>query len=248
MEGEIAGLDKRHQEIVANKPAFDEENREKLDKIIQTSQNHYQMLTEHIAELKALLKADEERQKEVGEKKEAMERAKAEFERWDELSSDLGDDKGKTFLAIAQSYLLGEMLNNANGYLRQFNNRYELEAKPGTLTILARDQLQGDLTSVNTLSGGESFMVSLALALALASTSGRIFSVDTLFIDEGFGSLSGDYLEKVMETLNRLYEIGGRRVGIISHVEALKGSVTTHIQVEPDQGNTTASRVTVVCN
>ena len=248
MEGEIAGLDKRHQEIVANKPAFDEENREKLDEIIQTSQDHYQQLTEQIAELKAQLKADEEKQKEVGEKKEAMELAKAEFERWDELSSDLGDDKGKTFLAIAQSYLLGEMLNNANGYLRQFNNRYELEAKPGTLTILARDQLQGDLTSVNTLSGGESFMVSLALALALASTSGRIFSVDTLFIDEGFGSLSGDYLEKVMETLNRLYEIGGRRVGIISHVEALKGSVTTHIQVEPDQGNTTASRVTVVCN
>lgn len=248
MEGEITGLDKRHQEIVANKPTFDEENREKLDEIIQTSQDQHQQLTEQIAELKAQLKADEERQKEVGEKKEAMERAKAEFERWDELSSDLGDDKGKTFLAIAQSYLLGELLNNANGYLRQFNNRYELEAKPGTLTILARDQLQGDLTSVNTLSGGESFMVSLALALALASTSGRIFSVDTLFIDEGFGSLSGDYLEKVMETLNRLYEIGGRRVGIISHVEALKGSVTTHIQVEPDQGNTTASRVTVVCN
>lgn len=246
MEGEIAGLDKRHQDIVANKPAFDEENRERLDEIIQTSQNQFQQLTEQIAELKAQLKADEEKQKEVGERKKAMERAEAEFERWNILSKDLGDEKGKTFLAIAQSYLLGELLNNANGYLRQFNNRYELEAKPGTLVILARDQLQGDLTSVNTLSGGESFMVSLALALALASTSGRIFSVDTLFIDEGFGSLSEDYLEKVMETLNRLYEIGGRRVGIISHVEELKRSVTTHIQVEPDQGNTTASRVSVV--
>jgi exonuclease SbcC len=70
--------------------------------------------------------------------------------------------------------------------------------------------------------------------------------VDTLFIDEGFGSLSDDYLEKVMETLNRLYEIGGRRIGIISHVEALKKSVTTQIQVTRDQGNTTVSRVDVV--
>ena len=89
-------------------------------------------------------------------------------------------------------------------------------------------------------------MVSLALALALSSTTGKIFSVDTLFIDEGFGSLSGDYLEKVMDTLNRLYNMGGKRVGIISHVEALQGRVTTQIQVTRDQKNNTVSRVTVV--
>lgn len=246
MEGEIVSLNKRHQDIVACRPDFAEDNREILDNIIQTSQSRHQELTDLIAELKADIKTDEEKQKRVGEKNEAKEKAKAVFEQWDELSNDLGDDKGKNFLRIAQSYLLGELLNTANGYLRQFNNRYELEANPGSLVILARDQLQGDLTSVNTLSGGESFMVSLALALALSSTSGRIFSVDTLFIDEGFGSLSDDYLEKVMETLNRLYEIGGRRIGIISHVEALKKSVTTQIQVTRDQGNTTVSRVDVV--
>ena len=133
-----------------------------------------------------------------------------------------------------------------SGYLRQFNDRYELEANPGTLTILVRDLLQGDLTSVNTLSGGESFMVSLALALALASATGKMFSVDTLFIDEGFGSLSENCLGPVMETLNRLYEMGGRRVGIISHVELLKERVTTQIQVERDGLNNTVSRVKVV--
>ena len=120
-----------------------------------------------------------------------------------------------------------------------------MEANPGTLVILVRDLMQGDLTSVNTLSGGESFMVSLALALALSSTTGKMFSMDTLFIDEGFGSLSEDYLGKVMETLNRLYDIGGRRVGIISHVESLKDPITTHIQVERDGNNNTVSRITV---
>ncbi|MBQ1486721.1 MAG: exonuclease SbcC, partial [Muribaculaceae bacterium] len=168
------------------------------------------------------------------------------YRQWAEFSNILGSADGKTFRKIAQSYLLGELLNNANGYLRQFNDRYELEANPGTLTILVRDLLQGDLTSVNTLSGGESFMVSLALALALASATGKMFSVDTLFIDEGFGSLSENCLGPVMETLNRLYEMGGRRVGIISHVELLKERVTTQIQVERDGLNNTVSRVKVI--
>ena len=89
-------------------------------------------------------------------------------------------------------------------------------------------------------------MVSLALALALSSMSGRIFCMDTLFIDEGFGSLSPNYLDKVMETLNRLYDMGGRRVGIISHVEMLKDRITTQIQVARDPSNNTVSRVKVV--
>ena len=89
-------------------------------------------------------------------------------------------------------------------------------------------------------------MVSLALALALSSMSGKVFTVDTIFIDEGFGSLSAGYLDNVMETLNRLYELGGgRRVGIISHVEMLKERITTQIQVERDPKNNTVSRVKI---
>ena len=158
----------------------------------------------------------------------------------------LGSADGAKFRKIAQSYILGELLNSANGYLHYFNDRYELEASPGKLIILVRDLYQGDLTSVNTLSGGESFMVSLALALALSSTMGKIFTIDTIFIDEGFGSLSGNYLDNVIETLNRLYEMGGRRVGLISHVEALKERVTTQIQVYRDPKNNTVSRVSIV--
>ena len=181
------------------------------------------------------------------DKKAKLDLAEAEFHKWSQLNEWLGDAKGTKFQRIAQSYILGDLLASANQYLHYFNNRYELEAKPGTLIILARDLIQGDLTSVNTLSGGESFMVSLALALALASMSGRVFAVDTLFIDEGFGSLSPTYLDSVMDTLNRLYDMGGgRRVGIISHVEMLKERVTTQIQVTPDQHNSTVSRVTVV--
>ena len=199
-----------------------------------------------IAEHRAYLKNDENNRNTAGKKQEEFEAADAEYQQWKEFNAMLGDSNGSTFRKIAQSYILGELLASANGYLRQFNNRYSLEAKPGTLTILVRDQMQGDITTVNTLSGGEGFMVSLALALALSSTTGKMFSVDTLFIDEGFGSLSENYLDNVMETLNRLYDMGGKRVGIISHVELLKERVTTQIQVIRDPKNNTVSRVTVV--
>ena len=243
--GAIGELNKRQQELKSKKPDFNEENAERLEVMIAENEEKLNAVKSQFADLKAKLKTDEEYARLKGEKKEALEKAEAEYRQWAELNSRLGSADGKTFRKIAQSYILGELLHIANGYLRQFNDRYTLEAQPDAVVILVRDQLQGDLTSVNTLSGGESFMVSLALALALSSTTGKMFSMDTLFIDEGFGSLSDDYLRKVMETLNRLYDIGGRRVGIISHVEGLKEPITTHIQVERDGNNNTVSRITV---
>ena len=244
--GEIASLKHQQEEIAAKKPHFIEENREELARIFRESQTRIEQLANNIAEQRAQLKSDEDNRNNEGKKQIEFEAADAEYQQWKEFNSMLGDSNGAIFRKIAQSYILGELLASANGYLRQFNNRYSLEAKPGTLTILVRDQIQGDLTTVNTLSGGEGFMVSLALALALSSTTGKMFSVDTLFIDEGFGSLSENYLDNVMETLNRLYDMGGKRVGIISHVELLKERVTTQIQVIRDPKNNTVSRVMVV--
>lgn len=243
--GEIASLKSQQAEISGKKPDFTEQDRDELDKIYQNCQERIEQLTHLIAERMAALKADDENRKLAGQKQEAFEAADAEYQQWRTFNEMLGDSTGARFRKIAQSYILGELLACANDYLRHFNDRYTLEAKPGTLTILVRDQLQSDLTTVNTLSGGEGFMVSLALALALSSTTGKMFSVDTLFIDEGFGSLSHNYIHKVMETLNRLYDMGGKRVGIISHVEQLKESVTAKIEVARDKKNTTVSRVTV---
>jgi hypothetical protein len=91
----------------------------------------------------------------MGEKQKLLEQAEAIYRQWAEFSNLLGSADGKTLRKIAQSYLLGELLGSANGYLRQFNDRYELESNPGTLTILVRDLLQGDRTAVTTLSGGD---------------------------------------------------------------------------------------------
>ena len=246
MQGEVQALKTFQDEIMAKKPDFIEENTERLADIIQATDKRIKVLNDEIASRTARLKNDEDNARLSGEKQQLLQQAEAVYRQWAEFSNMLGSADGRTLRKIAQSYLLGELLGSANGYLRQFNDRYELETNPGTLTILVRDLLQGDRTAVTTLSGGESFMVSLALALALSSMSGKVFNVDTIFIDEGFGSLSAGYLDNVMETLNRLYDMGGRRVGIISHVEMLKERITTQIQVEHDPKDNTASRVKVV--
>ncbi len=246
MQGELQAMKALQGEIAARKPQFTEENPERLADMIQAAGKRIEELNEEVSNRTARLKANEENVRLMGEKQQLLEQAEAIYRQWADFSNKLGSADGKTLRKIAQSYLLGELLGSANGYLRQFNDRYELESYPGTLTILVRDLLQGDRTAVTTLSGGESFMVSLALALALSSMSGKVFNVDTIFIDEGFGSLSAGYLDNVMETLNRLYDMGGRRVGIISHVEMLKERITTQIQVARDPKDNTASRVTVI--
>ena len=245
IQGAIKTLTLQLNELNGKKPDFNEQNVERLEAFITEQEGAANVLTTQIAEKKARLNEDERNAALVKDKKIALEQAEKECKRWEQLNVMLGNADGTKFRNIAQSYILGDLLESANGYLRQFNNRYELEANPGSLVILVRDLIQGDLTSATTLSGGESFMVSLALALALSSMSGKIFSVDTLFIDEGFGSLSPAYLDNVMETLNRLYDMGGRRVGIISHVEMLKERVATQIKVFRSPDNNTVSLVEV---
>ena len=172
-------------------------------------------------------------------------RCKTEADRWNRLNSLIGDQTGKRFRNIAMSYVLGDLIRSANYYMATLSpGRYRLAVSSGTFTIMAEDGYDGfRARPANGLSGGESFLVSLALALALCDV-GEGIAVDTLFIDEGFGTLSGDPLQNAIQTLRNLHKLNGRHVGIISHVEDLKQSVGVQIHVEP-QGNSSCSTVTV---
>lgn len=111
-------------------------------------------------------------------------------------------------------------------------DRYRLTVKPGSFIVSIEDAYQGYATrATSTISGGESFIVSLALALALSDIGDRVSS-NTIFIDEGFGTLSGEYLHKAIETLRKLRSGTGRHVGIISHVEELREKIPVQIVVE----------------
>lgn len=128
--------------------------------------------------------------------------------------------------------------------MRNLSDRYQLKVVPGTFVITIEDAYQGYTSrSTTTISGGESFLVSLSLALALSDIGSRL-AVDTLFIDEGFGTLSGEPLRKAVDTLRSLHAVSGRHVGIISHVEELRERIPVQIRLHRDV-NASSSIVTV---
>lgn len=195
------------------------------------------------AEEKLTHNADAE--KEHLQKLEQLGKLTEEKNNWQLLNDAFGTADGKKFRNIAQSYVLRALLSKANYYLRMLSNRYELDCEDGSLTINVIDSHQDNaIRNVGLLSGGESFIVSLALALGLSAISKDQIQVDTLFIDEGFGTLDADTLETVINTLDRLHSIGGRRIGIISHVAELKERIPTQIRLK--RSGPSSSRIEIV--
>ena len=191
------------------------------------------------------LKTDEENKKSRGKLIEEVEKRSAEYQKWSRMNQLIGDATGNKFRKIAQSYVLTSLIHSANSYMKTLTDRYALKVDPGTFVISLEDAYQGYVSrAASTISGGESFLVSLSLALAL-SDIGQQLAVDTLFIDEGFGTLSGEPLQNAINTLRSLHNKSGRHVGIISHVEELQERIPVQIQVI-QEGNNSKSKVEVV--
>ncbi|HJV01633.1 MAG TPA: AAA family ATPase [Burkholderiaceae bacterium] len=169
-----------------------------------------------------------------------IERQEAIEQRWARMNELIGSADGKKFRNYAQQFTLEVLLGYANAHLKQLARRYQLErivnpANP-SLGLLVRDQdMGGEMRSVHSLSGGESFLVSLALALGLASLSSNRVRVESLFIDEGFGSLDAETLRVAMDALDGLQSMG-RKVGVISHVQEMTDRIATRILVQPSAG------------
>jgi exonuclease SbcC len=151
---------------------------------------------------------------------------------WAQLNDLIGSADGKKFRNYAQQFTLDVLLGYANQHLAELSRRYRLARIKDTLALMVVDQDMGDeQRSVHSLSGGESFLVSLALALGLASLSSNQVRVESLFIDEGFGSLDPETLSVAMDALDGLQALG-RKVGVISHVQEMTERISCKIQVE----------------
>ena len=162
---------------------------------------------------------------------------------WDQLNELIGSADGKKFRNFAQQLTLDILLGYANRHLETLSRRYRLQRIGDSLGLLVIDRDMGDeLRSVHSLSGGESFLVSLALALGLASLSSHRVNVESLFIDEGFGSLDADALSVAMAALDSL-QAQGRQVGVISHVAEMTERIGTRIEVVRLAGGQSRVRV-----
>lgn len=150
---------------------------------------------------------------------------------WSKLNELYGSATGSKFKEIAQGYTLDALLSYANIHLKELTGRYELQKIDGSLGLQVADlDMLGEVRAVHSLSGGESFLISLALALGLSSLSSSKMKIESLFIDEGFGSLDIDTLRTAMDALERL-QTTGRKIGVISHVAEMAERVGVQIKV-----------------
>ena len=150
-------------------------------------------------------------------------------ERWAKLNKLIGSADGAK--VIAQSYTLNLLLLHANKHLSYLSKRYKLQQVPDTLALQVIDcDMCDEIRTVYSLSGGESFLISLALALGLSSLSSNNLKVESLFIDEGFGSLDSESLDLAMEALEQL-QMQGRKIGVISHVQEMSERISVQVQV-----------------
>ncbi|WP_315247891.1 AAA family ATPase [Pseudomonas fragi] len=188
------------------------------------------------AELRAQQSEDQRRQQANQALSQRISQAYDQWQRWARLSELIGSGTGDKFRKIAQAYNLDLLVHHANAQLRQLVRRYRLKRGGSMLGLLVMDTEMGDeLRSVHSLSGGETFLVSLALALGLASMASSTLKIESLFIDEGFGSLDPESLQLAMDALDGL-QAQGRKVGVISHVQEMHERIPVQIQVQR-QGN-----------
>ena len=229
--------DRRGRLAAEQADSITEESPETLRRRLDEHEESLKELREIIAELRHGLRRNADAGERLREKRSAVEGQKNEYRKWDQLHGLIGSADGGKYRGFAQGITFETMVGRANLQLRRMTDRYLLvrdETEPLMLNVIDNYQA-GEIRSTRNLSGGESFIVSLALALGLSRMSSRNVRIDSLFLDEGFGTLDEDALDTALDTLGGLRQ-EGKLIGVISHVAALKQRIGTQIEVTPLSG------------
>lgn len=208
------------------------EDRETLVQQQQLIQNELQRLIEAIGAMSQQLKDNEEKKGSQQAQRQAIAQQKETLQVWRQLNELIGSSSGKKYRTFAQGLTFDIMVTHANAQLHKMSDRYLLardDNNPLELNVIDNYQ-GGEIRSTKNLSGGEGFIISLALALGLSQMASHNIRVDSLFLDEGFGTLDEESLDIALDTLTSLQQ-EGKLIGVISHVQALKERILTQIQV-----------------
>ena len=207
---------------------------EKLQIDKEQKENIYNELNRSIGDVQRQLQTDKDNKKKAKNQLDTIELKQKELNTFTKLNELIGSADGAKFSKFAQGITLDQLIYLANSHLQHLSKRYFIirqKDEKNLLEIEIVDRYQGDeVRPAATLSGGESFLVSLALALGLSELASQKISIDSLFLDEGFGTLDTDTLDVALDALS-LLESKGKMIGVISHVEALKERIPLQIQV-----------------
>lgn len=188
-----------------------------------------------IGRLTQELEQDENARKRQHQVLVLLEKLKKDFSLWKKMSDLIGSRSGDKFSRFVQDLTLKQLISFTNSRLADFSDRYFLdpESVDDNSDLYIIDKYMGNSKrSIRTLSGGETFLVSLAMAFALSDIAARNIKIESLFIDEGFGTLDPDTLDQAITVLEKMQNESNKSIGIISHVEELKKRITTQIQLE----------------
>lgn len=217
--------------LEADDKPLDEDTKDSLTEKLSLATSQIEAINQRLSEIEVSLLSHERGKEQIKAFEKELNEKTDLYENWSKLNELLGSANGNKFKTIAQGYTLDVLLNYANKHLMELSPRYSLEKITDTLALQVVDNdMLGEVRSVHSLSGGESFLISLALALGLSSLSSNKMTIESLFIDEGFGALDMDTLSVAMDALDNL-QTQGRKIGVISHVEEMKERISTQIQV-----------------
>ena len=231
--------EKAHQQHLEHQPA------QTRDALLAIQQEYLERSQRNeLIAANARMQNHQEAVKQLGDKAEALQLVTQEKDDWTAITDAIGAD-GKTLRKIAQCYTLSFLIAHANQEIRKFNSRYELQQVKHSLGIRVIDHDRADdIRDTTSLSGGETFIVSLGLALGLSALSSRNISFENLFIDEGFGTLDPDTLATVIDSLAMLQSSQGKKVGVISHTDTMSERITTQIRIIKN-GNSGSSHIEI---
>ena len=227
----------QQREALAQQQTAIEDSKDTLNQRLTETENELTQLQQQIGRLSQQLTLNQEKKDQQQQQLQQSQQQQKELSKWAQLHSLIGSADGKKFRNFAQGITFDILVGQANRQLQKMTKRYvlirDLE-QPLDLSIMDNYQA-GEIRSTKNLSGGESFIVSLALALGLSTMASQNIRIDSLFLDEGFGTLDENALDIALETLSSLQH-EGKLIGVISHVSALKERIGTQIHIQPIMG------------
>lgn len=226
--GKLEQLRKNYSELETKVKGYDKEQTEAIFNKTDLNLSEEQ---KRLADIEYKLKQHYNNEKQRAKLHKSIKDQEDIYEQWAKLSTLFGSATGDKFKVIAQCYTLQILLLHANKHLSYLANRYKLEQVGNSLNLQVIDKdMCDEVRTIYSLSGGESFLISLALALGLSSLSSNNLRVESLFIDEGFGSLDSASLRVAMDALEQL-QIQGRKIGVISHVQEMSERIPVQIHL-----------------
>lgn len=222
---------------VSKQLVLSDKGQEQLTLLVEEANASITSSNKQLGEIEQVLKTDTDKREQQVSLLAEIEAQQQKYDDWNYLKSLIGSSDGKKFRVFAQGLTLDHLIYLANMQLVHLHSRYQLDRKTGeALEIEVIDTWQADaVRDTKTLSGGESFLVSLALALALSDLVSHKTKIDSLFLDEGFGTLDRETLDIALDALDNL-NATGKMIGVISHVEALKERIPVQIEIKKMSG------------